>query len=141
MRMSDAIMLGSMMLKPFAGCRDNGLGGGCALGMADVAAGGHYFCESTYPWINNTKIGLPCGCTGTVMGGPGNYPYYSFGDELVSQAIIHLFNYHVMTKKDWTLEQLVDWVRSVDPKEEEEKVNETVVMEPIGQLVSASHRL
>jgi len=41
--------------------------------------------------------------------------------------IVHLFNYHVMTKKDWTMDQLIDWVRSVEPPDPEEdapKVNE-----------------
>jgi hypothetical protein len=35
----------------------------------------------------------------------------------VKDIIAHLFDYHVMEKKNWTLDQLVDWVREVEPNE------------------------
>ena len=34
---------------------------------------------------------------------------------------IHLFNDHVMTKKEWTMDQLIDWVATVEPPDPEEE--------------------
>ncbi|HEV3208208.1 MAG TPA: hypothetical protein VGZ28_14745 [Terriglobales bacterium] len=34
----------------------------------------------------------------------------------VKDIIVHLFDYHVMEKRDWTLEQLVAWVETWEPK-------------------------
>lgn len=44
----------------------------------------------------------------------------------LSDWIVHVFNYHVMTVKDWTLDRLVQWVASVEPAEPEEVVTEPV---------------
>jgi len=45
----------------------------------------------------------------------------------LSMVVVHLFNDHVMTRKDWTLDQLIDWVRSVEPADPEEKASEAAV--------------
>jgi hypothetical protein len=37
-------------------------------------------------------------------------------------GIVHVFNYHVCTVKDWTLDQLIDWIRTIEPAEEEAPV-------------------
>lgn len=42
----------------------------------------------------------------------------------LSEWIVHVFNYHVMAVKDWTLDRLVQWVASVEPAEPEEAVTE-----------------
>jgi hypothetical protein len=35
----------------------------------------------------------------------------------IKEVIAHLFDYHVMVKKNWTLERLVAWVETVEPRE------------------------
>jgi hypothetical protein len=35
----------------------------------------------------------------------------------IKDIITHLFDWHVMVKKNWTLERLVAWVETVEPKE------------------------
>ena len=35
----------------------------------------------------------------------------------IKDIIAHLFDYHVMAKKNWTLERLAAWVETVEPKE------------------------
>jgi hypothetical protein len=40
-------------------------------------------------------------------------------------VIVHLFNYHVVTAKDWTIERLADWVRSIEPPEPNEVAKPT----------------
>jgi hypothetical protein len=32
----------------------------------------------------------------------------------IKDVITHIFDYHVMAQKDWTLEQLVMWVKQVE---------------------------
>lgn len=121
MRLSERIMLGSLILKPMAGIRKSGDGRfGCVFGMADET--GHEF----YKWTNEmpeVSVCLPCDCGRDGSAIMGNccrkYPR-SFCTRSYVQAIVHIFNYHVCTAKDWTLEQLVDWVRSVEPAEPEE---------------------
>jgi len=34
----------------------------------------------------------------------------------IKDIITHLFDWHVMVKKNWTLERLVAWVETVEPK-------------------------
>ena len=43
-------------------------------------------------------------------------------------TIAHIFDYHVMTTGQWTLDQLIDWIRSVEPDEPVE-TSEFVVIE------------
>jgi hypothetical protein len=35
----------------------------------------------------------------------------------IKDTIAHLFDFHVMKKKDWTLNQLVAWVQTWEPEE------------------------
>jgi hypothetical protein len=35
----------------------------------------------------------------------------------IKDIIAHLFDYHIMDKRNWTLEDLVAWVETVEPKE------------------------
>ena len=106
---------------------------GCALGMAGKACGlrmrtlscrilgiripsqdDYTSIERRWPWLmrvfNET---LPCGCE----------PEEDSDD--FEDAIVHIFDEHVcMNDEHWTLEQLVDWVRSVEPAEEEQPSKE-----------------
>jgi len=132
MNLSDAVVLGSTILNPMAGCFSSGpVGGksthGCALGMAIEATGiakGFKFLMDEWPWLDKT-IKLPCECTAwcqDILTGAG--------------VIVHLFDCHVMqidcyviqmfgsgdpsitSFSKWTFEQLVEWIRSVEPKED-----------------------
>lgn len=107
MKLSEAILLGSSMLKPVAGRLGEG-DEGCALGMAGVAACGKHDgvnCD-VFTWVNDKSADSPCGCFA------GN-----FGMKSVRAWIAHIFNEHVMDDKTWTLEQLCDWIRTVEPAE------------------------
>lgn len=105
MQVSEAILLGSTMLKPVPYIRNDGSGGGCALGMAEIAVdGAESGIERTAmgKWLLGISL-FPCVC-GLIS------PY--------NVLIAHIFNEHVCKDKTWTIEKLVDWVRSVEPKEE-----------------------
>lgn len=97
--------------------------GGCAIGMALVAADADAFLRAksaiaaeNWPWVLTTRFLLyPCEC-GNAHRGP------LAGQIDVSTLVIigHLFDHHVMNDFDyiyqrWSLERLCDWVRSVDP--------------------------
>jgi hypothetical protein len=131
-KLSEAILLGSTILTPKAGVQhettEEGQQG-CALGMAAIANGCTYgpprrpdSGESTRSlgtagvwgeWVKN-KIRRPCTC------------WFLIPRRMQIQEIItHLFDYHVMAKKaDWTLDQLVNWVKTVEP------VESTVAFQP-----------
>lgn len=131
MKMSLAMALGRTMIKALAGTRSNGDGYGCALGMAEAAISKTdtwSASEHVWPWILSPVGPLPCGCTGRVMGSGCNYESYDGSPVVSVKSIVHLFNYHVMTKKDWTLDQLIDWIASVEPADPEEVV---VAPEPV----------
>ena len=146
MLLSIAIATGRFMVNP----KDNVLvthreDEGCALGMAGLAAGlsawdmrtpEFSFCgkkfkaeenyeviEELWPWLcKQAPTTFPCGC---------QYPT----DEYVKDdVIIHLFDLHVFGEKDWTLDQLIDWVRSVEPQETEASPSP---VEAVGHEVNA----
>jgi hypothetical protein len=123
MRLSDAIALGRTLKKPVRGMMGIGTNHGCALGMADAGVGGAKFGNEfatelcTWPWLSgNTR--LPCGCRSR-RGFSSNH----------AGIIAHLFDEHVFEKEDWTLDQLIDWVRSVEPAEENCEARETETAE------------
>ncbi len=123
MRMAQAILLGSTMLKWVRGVIDSG-DGGCALGMAN--AGGVDW--SSQRWINqHLDAQLPCDCDTTkqIMCGGAIMGWFDTRWTKLN-TLVHLFNYHVMTTKDWTIEQLCDWVDSVDPAPREVPMEATV---------------
>ncbi len=119
MRYSTALGLGSVILKWVAGTTNDGHGGGCALGM--IYKGGKTATE-----LGQLSAQLPCDCdlSRPIMGS-GCGPAWYHGICTLDHAIIHLFNYHVMTKKDWSMEKLIDWVRSVEPADPKEDANAT----------------
>jgi len=47
----------------------------------------------------------------------------------IKDIIAHLFDYHIMDKKNWTLEQLVAWVETVEPKELRSEFGPALVMQ------------
>lgn len=116
MKASEALRKGSTMVEPVMGRIEEG-GKCCALGMIGKAATG----KSTEwaepaPWIVSTPTKLPCDCHETrLMGGGGLCVEKSTIESRVCNTIVHLFNYHVMTERDWTVGQIADWLDSVDP--------------------------
>jgi len=123
MKLSEAILLGSSMLAPRAGKQHFAeTQEGCALGMAAVARG-CTFRTWTKPFDERDRRTLgvegvwgdwvlkqverPCDC----------WRIWMRRKMRIKDIIAHLFDYHIMNKRNWTLEQLVAWVQAVEPKE------------------------
>lgn len=121
MQLSEAIMLGSTLLRPKQGCLyisstiTGGRPAGCALGMAAVAYGidleamvegsvVHF--EGPAGAVLGKVAKSPCGCQNSKFR----------WSRTVGAIIMHLFDTHVMSSRDWTFEQLVDWVHQQEPK-------------------------
>jgi len=143
-KLSEAILLGSTVVTPKAGAlRFSGENAGCALGMAAVASGCTFTrplrqipvkdlrtvnIEDIYgPWLLRMVI-CPCGCSPastvdrTLM--QRLFPSLSRPAEApqpiemrIKDVIAHLFDQHVMQKRDWSLDQLVAWVERWEPSE------------------------
>ena len=132
MKLSEAILLGSTMLAPRAGGQHFAeTKEGCALGMAAVARG-CTFGPASGPvdyrerrtlgaegvwgdWVLRQEV-RPCSCWRISVSRKMR----------IKDIIAHLFDYHIMGKKNWTLEQLVAWVETVEPKIVEPKIVEPV---------------
>jgi hypothetical protein len=131
-RLSDAIATGRVLLKPLAGeLIDMNGTAGCALGMAAKAAGIESISVDIrlkWPWIRE-EAEMPCSCI------PSCTPFASMHSPKPCFGIItHIFDDHVMTRQDWTLDQLIDWVRSVEPPEPFEDIT---AVEPVKVEVPA----
>lgn len=108
MRLSEAIALGRTLIQPVPGIilsRDKTAG--CAIGMAIVAGGGGGYSRAPmYPWASKESlVHCPVCCR----------PHATYG--CYYSTIAHIFDDHVMTTGQWTLDQLIDWIRSVEPDE------------------------
>lgn len=120
MRLSDAILLGSTILTPCAGRMYSAeTQSGCALGMAAIARGctfrrvfGRFDdrdrrtrgVENVFGYWLLYNISRPCNCASLWV--PRKMR--------IKDVITHIFDYHVMEQKDWTLERLVRWVKRVE---------------------------
>lgn len=122
MKLSEAILLGSTILAPQAGSQySSETKAGCALGMAAIARGAGF---RQVPLANKadkrtlgteglwgvwvlTMTKRPCKC----------WPLLAPREMRIKDIIAHIFDQHVMRKKDWTLERLVEWVETVEPDE------------------------
>jgi hypothetical protein len=127
-KLSEAIQLGRTVIRPVSGIQDDGRGGGCAIGMGLKANGvqpsrrpvvdGDFTSPEeketfeaaigAWPWLGAT-ISIPCSYPCILSGHPASY----------ANAIAHIFGSHVFGKADWTLNQLVEWIQSVEPAERE----------------------
>lgn len=138
MRLSEAIATGRMLVHAVPGVvlSYDGLNG-CALGMGYIANGGQIDFTvgigletpmRTWPWLAESHA-LPCRCN--ISCGLTN-----------AQIIAHLFDYHIMgceiglsqgegVEQDWTLDQLIDWIASVEPAEVPAAPLEHQAAEPI----------
>jgi hypothetical protein len=123
MKLSEAILLGSTVLAPKAGGQHfSETQQGCALGMAAVARGCTFRTVSrpiddrerrtlgvegvSGAWVLG-RVERPCDCR----------RIWIRRKMRIKDTIAHLFDYHIMDKRNWTLEQLVAWVETVEPKE------------------------
>lgn len=123
MRLSEAILLGSTVVAPKAGGQFYPEGQqGCALGMAAIARGCTF--RTVIRPIDDTerrtlgvegvwgswvlqRVERPCDC----------WRIWLRRRMRIKDVIAHLFDYHVMDKKNWSLERLVAWVEKVEPKD------------------------
>ena len=121
MRLSEAIMLGSTVVTAKAGGQHfSETQAGCALGMAAIANGwrfrrvfGRVPEKDQRTWSAETvwgkwllsPVARPCDCWRLRV------PH----EMRTKDVIAHLFDYHVMEKKDWTLERLAAWVATQEP--------------------------
>jgi hypothetical protein len=134
MRAAEAMRLGFIGgLKPVAGVRYDGRGGGCALGAIQAAHGvnlekyldGVCSVERYYPWLRE-PVRLPR----TTSYGPEGSRVSGV------TAIASLFNQHVMADPPtMTIEELADWIESVDPTPRTQEVAPEAVTEPVHQQV------
>ena len=123
MKLSDAIVLGSTVLTSRAGGQYYPeQDAGCALGMAAIAGGctfgpARHVAEQDRralgtegvwgQWVLEV-VERPCNC----------WRFRAPKEMRIKDIIAHIFDRHIMQKKDWTLERLVAWVRTVEPAED-----------------------
>jgi hypothetical protein len=120
MKLSEAILLGSTVLAPQAGRQySSETKSGCALGMAAIAKGATFHQVRPINEYDRRTLGTedvwgtwvlmmarrPCDCWRLLVP----------REMRIKDIIAHTFDYHVMRKKNWTLEQLVEWVKTVEP--------------------------
>ncbi|SRR6266566_3868700 len=135
MRASEAMLLGSTIIRPVMGKQNDGRGGGCALGMIAAAHNERYFSLYSFSLVNGSSLSqywwmwdksglsLPCDCKEErLMGDSGQWGLRSDMEGCAVLELVHLFNYHVMTRGDWNLERLAEWLDSVDPNFREKVV-------------------
>lgn len=107
MRLSDAVAMGRTLRKPAPGDLGNSEEG-CAMGMALAACGKrpmYGYIEILWPWATDQNDFRKC-------------PVCNERYRNVSHMVQHCFDSHVWTR-EMTLDQLIDWVRSVEPAESE----------------------
>jgi hypothetical protein len=115
-RLSEAILLGSTILKPsrYEAISKDG-SSGCAVGMALVANGharkrtiiGGVALTELYPWTKKAvSTAAPCHC-GKALNRAGKWP--------ARAIIMHLFDEH-----KWSAERIADYVAKIEPVPVEE---------------------
>jgi hypothetical protein len=128
MKLSDAILLGSTVLAAQPGRQyfsENEAG--CALGMAAIANGCRFHTVTgPIPLKDRRTLGAE-GVWGDwvliVMARPCHCWRFRVPREMrIKDIIAHLFDYHVVARKNWTLDQLVAWVKTVEPQTVEPRI-------------------
>lgn len=110
MRLSDAIAMGRTLACPFKGGssrHDAKPGDGCVLDMAVLAVRGEgdwHEAWRIWPWLNTM-----CLASAPNQWEDAESDYF--------WEIIRHFDRDVMAQRTMTLDQLIDWVRSVEPAE------------------------
>ena len=147
MRLSEAILLGSTVVTPKAGAlRFTGENAGCALGMAVIASGGTFHgAKRQFPLTERRTLNVediwgtwllrlvarPCACRVPLtlnrlrlkeMTAYLRHPRSAAlpPEMRIKDIIAHLFDYHVMEERDWTLDRLTTWLQALEPTEPSE---------------------
>jgi len=123
MKLSEAILLGSTVLAAKPGRQYfPGTEAGCALGMAAIANGCRFRrvtqavareevrtlgAEGVWGKLVLRVVMRPCECS----------PLRLSREMRIKDIIAHIFDRHVVQKKNWTLDELVAWVQTWEPKE------------------------
>jgi hypothetical protein len=124
MKLSEAILLGSTMLAAKPGAQYfSETKSGCALGMAAIAVGCRFQrgprraineherrtlgAEGVWGQWVLCEVMRPCDCS-----------FFRAPRKMrIKDIIAHVFDFHVMKKKNWTLEQLAAWIETWEPRE------------------------
>ena len=141
MLLSHAIALGRTLVRPGTRNEANEDGSGCARGMALESVGERCprfdpnrcwtnavrFAE-IWPWTTIRYVYQPDVCECLVKDPEGNI----LVQVDVAWTIAHIFDHHIystdLARRTWTLDELIDWVRSIEPK--------AATAAPVGQPVS-----
>lgn len=144
MRLSEAILLGSTVVTPKAGALSfSGENAGCALGMAVIASGGTFhFAKRQVPLAERRTLNVeaiwgpwllrlaarPCECRVPLtlnhlhfkeIAAYLRHPYAAAvpRNMRIKDIVAHLFDYHIMEKRDWTLDRVATWLQPLEPSE------------------------
>lgn len=144
MRLSEAILLGSTVVTPKAGALSfSGENAGCALGMAVIASGGTFRrAKRQFPATERRTLNVediwgtwllrlvprPCDCRipltlnrlrfKEITAYLRHHRSAALPPEMrIKDIVVHLFDYHVMEERDWTLDRLSTWLQPLEPTE------------------------
>jgi len=144
MKLSEAILLGSTVVTPKAGAiRFSGENAGCALGMAVIAGGGTFQrANREFPITERRTLNVedmwgawllrlvarPCDCRVPLtlnrlfLKEITAYMRHPRSPVLpremrIKDIVAHLFDFHVMEERDWTLDRLTIWLQPLEPSE------------------------
>ena len=135
MKLSTAIRMGSLLIEnPQAGNVQ-----ACAITMACLSMGCtqvldyYWYVAKTWPWVITAKAMCPC----------GKMHPMSFNDSTTltgSEVIWGPFDHHVMGDRTMTIEQLADFIASIEPEEVEcQQPSQIAVKDAVStELVEAS---
>lgn len=118
--LSEAMALGWTIQSPWKRSEpgESAVFGFCALQAAGAAIGNTGWQD--WPGFNDaTRLVLPCQCKDgdkVVHTGMMRIPFEYVDKNRWSNCVIHMFNHHVVDVKDWTTDQLIDWVHSNEPE-------------------------
>ena len=138
MRLSDAIAMGRVLVIPRPEVILIDREHGCALGMGLAGSGflatdfdirgtkPYEALVKNWPWLESEAGSVPCQC-----GFLGRTWHFD--------VIGHIFDSHVVGDGRWTLDQLIDWIRSVEPAEDcESKETDCASTEPLSNGVTST---
>jgi len=128
MQLSDAMLLGSTQVKLIPGVLVNkDFSAACGIGAAAIAVGASWEdasvdmlakdsrttgSEYIWGWLLHSEK-FPCQC----------FSHRSSQSDIAKFVISHIFDMHVFSRSDWTLEQLIAWIKTVEPAENPEQLS------------------
>jgi hypothetical protein len=115
MRLAQAMIVGHEVKHLVPWRRDDGQGGGCALGLAEAGYETSNL-EAVFPFLRNNAT-APCGCQDFKQKNFHNDALYSSGIHTVCDVVAHISNEHICGDGSWTLERLAEWLDKIELKE------------------------